>query len=339
MLHGVYGKEDKDMSNFWKGKNVFVTGAAGLLGSWLTKSLVENGANAVVLIRDSVPDSNLQRLCLMDRIVKVNGCIEDYTLISRIMNEYEIESVFHLAAQTIVTIANNDPLSTFESNIKGTWNVLEASRHGKNVKQVIISSSDKAYGEKEKLPYREDDPLMGSHPYDVSKSCADLISQSYHKTYGLPVCVSRCANLYGGGDLNFSRIIPGVIRSAFYNESPVIRSDGKYVRDYFYVEDAVSAFMALTERMQEKNIHGEAFNFSSGIHLNVLDLTNKILKIMGKKLKPRILNETRNEIRDQYLSVRKAEKLLGWKPSYGLEPGLKKTIEWYAEYFGRQEKQ
>ncbi len=335
MLPGLYGKEDKDMSNFLKGKNVFVTGASGLLGSWLTKSLVENGANVVVLIRDSVPNSNLQGLCLMDRVVKVNGCIEDYTLISRIMNEYEIESVFHLAAQTIVTIANHDPLSTFESNIKGTWNVLEASRHGKNIKQVIVSSSDKAYGEKEKLPYSEDDPLKGSHPYDVSKSCADLISQSYHKTYGLPVCVSRCANLYGGGDLNFSRIIPGVIRSALHNEPPVIRSDGKYVRDYFYVEDAVSALIALTERMQKKDIHGEAFNFSSGLHINVLDLTNKILKIMGKKLKARILNETKNEIRDQYLSVRKAEKLLGWKSSFGLEPGLKKTIEWYTEYFGR----
>ena len=321
------------MRNFWKNRNVFVTGCTGLLGSWLVKYLLERKAKVVGLIRDEVPDSNLQRLRLGAHMTLVRGSLEDYYLINRIINEYEIETVFHLAAQTIVTVANRDPVSTFESNIKGTWNILEACRHSKMIKQVIISSSDKAYGEKEKLPYREDDPLKGLHPYDVSKSCADLIAQAYYKTYNLSVCITRCANLYGGGDLNFSRIIPGTIRSAFYNEPPIIRSDGKYLRDYFYVEDAALALLTLAEKMQDSRILGEAFNFSSGIHVNVIELVDKILKLMRKKITPKILNETKHEIRDQYLSIDKAKKTLGWKPRYDLNTGLKKTIEWYTEYF------
>lgn len=321
------------MSNFWKDKNVFITGVNGLLGSWLTKHLFENGARVVGLLRDEVANSNLQRLGLERKITLARGGLEDYFLLRRIINEYEIEAVFHLAAQTIVTVANQDPLSTFESNIKGTWQLLEACRHGKSVKQIIVSSSDKAYGKKDKLPYKEDDPLRGLHPYDVSKSCADLISQTYYKTYNLPVCVTRCANLYGGGDLNFSRIVPGTIRSAIYNEPPIIRSDGTYLRDYFYVEDAVGAFLALAEKMQDKRILGEAFNFSSGIHLPVVEVVNRILKLMGKRLKPKILNETRHEIKDQYLSVEKAKKLLGWQSKYDLDTGLKYTIKWYKEYF------
>jgi len=325
------------MRNFWKNRNVFVTGCTGLLGSWLVKYLLERKAKVVGLIRDEVPDSNLQRLRLGAHMTLVRGSLEDYYLINRIINEYEIETVFHLAAQTIVTVANRDPISTFEANIKGTWNILEACRHSKIIKQVIVSSSDKAYGEKEKLPYKEGDPLKGLHPYDVSKSCADLIAQAYYKTYNLPVCITRCANLYGGGDLNFSRIIPGTIRSAFYNESPIIRSDGKYIRDYFYVEDAALALLNLAERMQEKRVLGEAFNFSSGIHVNVIELVDKILKLMRKKITPKILNETKHEIRDQYLSIDKAKKVLRWKPCYDLAAGLKKTIEWYVGYFNNME--
>jgi CDP-glucose 4,6-dehydratase len=320
------------MKNFWKDKNIFVTGSTGLLGSWLVKYLLDREARVVGLVRDDVPDSNMQRLGLFNKMIIVRGDVENYSLIGRIINEYEIESVFHLAAQTIVTVANHDPISTFEANIKGTWSVLESCRHGKFIKQVVVSSSDKAYGEKEKLPYEENDQLRGMHPYDVSKSCADLIAQTYNKTYDLPVCITRCANLYGGGDLNFSRIIPGTIRSVFYNEQPIIRSNGKYLRDYFYVEDAVLALLALAEKMKDKKIHGEAFNFSSGIHVSVLELVEKILRIMNKKIKPIILNETKHEIKDQYLSIQKAERILGWHPKYDLVFGLKKTVKWYEDY-------
>lgn len=320
------------MNNFWKDRNVFVTGCTGLLGSWLVKYLLEKEARVVGLVRDDIAYSNLERLGLYESITTVDGELENYSLISRIINEYEVETVFHLAAQTIVTVANHDPLSTFETNIKGTWNMLEACRHAKYLKQVIVSSSDKAYGEKKDLPYTEHDPLYGLHPYDASKSCADLLAQTYYKTYNLPVCITRCANLYGGGDLNFSRIIPGTIRSAFYNEPPIIRSNGKYIRDYFYVEDAVLAFLALAQRMQAKDILGEAFNFSSGIHVNVLELVRLVLKLMDKDLKCKVLNQAKHEIKDQYLSIQKARKLLAWKPSYNLETGLNKTIEWYKDY-------
>lgn len=321
------------MDKFWRNRKVFITGPTGLLGSWLVRHLINKQAMIIGLVRDEVPDSNLVRQGLINKIVVVKGDLENYLLIKRVINEYEIETVFHLAAQTIVTVANNDPISTFEANIRGTWNVLEACRYGKHIKQVIISSSDKAYGEKEVLPYIESDPLHGNHPYDVSKSCADLISQAYYKTYNLPVCITRCANLYGGGDLNFSRIVPGTIRSAFYNEPPIIRSDGKYLRDYFYVEDAVSALLTLAEKMQKQNILGQAFNFSSGIRATVLEIVNTILKLLEKKIKPTILNETKNEIKDQFLSIKKAKKLLGWSPKYNLDSGLTETIKWYEEHF------
>jgi len=232
--------------------------------------------------------------------------------------------------------ANSDPASTFKTNIKGTWNILEACRKSRNVKQVVISSSDKAYGDKDKLPYYEEDPLQGRHPYDVSKSCADLLAQAYHKTYNLPVCITRCANLYGGGDLNFSRIIPGTIRAVILGNRPVIRSNGKYTRDYFYVEDAVLALVTLAKKMQEGRICGEAFNFSSGINLSVIELVNKILGLMDKKIRPVILNKAEGEIRNQYLSIKKSKRLIEWEPRFSLEAGLKKTISWYRDYFIKQ---
>jgi CDP-glucose 4,6-dehydratase len=335
---GPLGSLEEEMKkNFWREKAVFISGGTGLLGSWLVKYLLERQAKVVALIRDEVPDSNLYRMSLAEAIIQVRGDVEDYSLLRRIINEYEVNTVFHLAAQTIVTVANHDPLSTFQTNIKGTWNLLEACRNTKTIRQIIISSSDKAYGEKERLPYCEDDQLKGLHPYDVSKSCADLIAQTYYHTYSLPVCITRCANLYGGGDLNFSRIIPGTIRSAFYNETPVIRSNGRYLRDYFYVEDAVGAILNLAEKMQQKRILGEAFNFASGIHINVIELVNKVLRLMGKRLKYKILNEAQYEIEDQYLSIKKADKILGWKPTYSLDAGLKKTIEWYLGYLSQKE--
>jgi len=316
---------------FWKDRNVFISGCTGLLGSWLTKKLVHNGANVIGLIRDAVPKSNLNWSGFQDEIVTVRGEIEDYFVLERILNEYEVDCVFHLAAQTIVTIANRNPLSTFEANIKGTWNILEASRRSPLVKRIVVASSDKAYGSQEKLPYSEETALEGKHPYDVSKSCADLLCGAYHQTYDLPVCITRCGNFYGGGDLNFNRLIPGTIRSILECKKPIIRSNGQMIRDYFYIEDGAEAYMLLGEKM-DKKIHGEAFNFSNEEPMTVLEMVNTILKVMNSDLKPIILNESSNEIEKQYLSSRKAHTVLGWKSHYKLEEGLEKTIQWYQNF-------
>ena len=324
-------------AKYWKGRNILITGCTGLLGSWLTQSLLNNGANITGLIRDWVPKSNLNFSGFNKEINIVRGEIEDYFLLERTLNEYEIDSVFHLAAQTIVTIANRNPISTFESNIKGTWNILEACRRSPLVERIVCASSDKAYGEQEVLPYSENTPLEGKHPYDVSKSCSDLICSAYHETYDLPVCVTRCGNFYGGGDLNFNRIVPGTIRSIIENERPIIRSDGKMVRDYFYIEDGVAAYMHLAKKMDNKKIHGEAFNFSNETPLNVLEIVKKVINLMGGDFEPIILNNVNNEIKNQYLSSEKAFKLLEWQPLYSLEEGLKRTIEWYTEFFSKDE--
>jgi CDP-glucose 4,6-dehydratase len=322
--------------SFWKDRNVFVTGCTGLLGSWLTKALVENGANVTGLIRDLVPKSNLNGSGFIGKINIVRGEIEDYSLIERSLNEYEIDTVFHLAAQTIVTIANRSPISTFESNIKGTWNVLEACRKSPLVKRIIVASSDKAYGDQENLPYDEKTPLEGRHPYDVSKSCADLLCRAYFETYKLPVCVTRCGNFYGGGDLNFNRIVPGTIRSVSNGDAPVIRGDGSNIRDYFYIEDGVAAYMCLAEKMESLGIQGEAFNFSNENQVTVLELMEKILHAMKSDLKPKILGEASNEIKHQYLSAKKARQKLKWRPKYTIDQGLEKTIRWYEGFFSRE---
>jgi CDP-glucose 4,6-dehydratase len=319
---------------FWLDRRVFVTGATGLLGSWLTRKLADMGADVVVLIRDWVPESEFFHNDSFSSASVIRGDLVDENLLERILNEYEIESVFHTAAQTIVGTANREPLSTFESNIRGTWCLLEAVRRSPLVKQTIVASSDKAYGSHDDLPYREDAPLQGRHPYDVSKSCADLISQSYAHTYKLPICVTRCGNLFGGGDLNWNRLIPGTVRSVIRDEAPVIRSDGTYIRDYFYVEDAAIAYMMLAEKMAaDRQICGEAFNFSNEIQADVLDVTKRILDLMGRNdLEPVILNEAGNEIKHQFLSAEKARTVLGWTPQYTLESGLERTIGWYQSF-------
>jgi len=318
----------------WLNKNVFVTGCTGLLGSWLSEELINLGANVIGLMRDHVPQSRIYREGLIGRITTVPGSLEDYYLIERALNEYEIEVVFHLAAQTIVPIANNNPLSTFESNIKGTWVLLEACRRNKQVKKIIVASSDKAYGEQKVLPYTEEMSLMGRSPYDVSKSCADLIAQMYFHHYRLPVCVTRCGNLFGGGDLNFNRIVPGTIRSVFYSERPIIRSDGKYVRDYFYVKDAAKAYLLLADKMDDGSICGQAFNFGNETPMTVLEITKEILLLMNSSdLEPIILNEAKGEILEQYLSAKKAREMLGWRPIFSVRDGLSETIEWYKDYF------
>ncbi len=321
------------MSEFWKNRNVLVTGCTGLLGSHLTAMLVEQQANVVGLIRDLVPQSNLSQTGIHGRINIVRGSVEDYFTIERTLNEYEIDTVFHLAAQTIVGTANRNPLSTFKSNIEGTWCVLEACRRVPTIKRIIIASSDKAYGDQDELPYDEATPLQGSHPYDVSKSCADLIAHTYHNTYELPVCVTRCGNFYGPGDLNFNRIVPGTIRSVLNDEAPVIRSDGTYIRDYFYVKDGALAYIYLAEKMENPEIRGEAFNFSNELQITVLELTKKILTLMERSdLEPVILNEAQNEIKHQYLSAKKARERLGWKPQYDIDNALNETILWYSRF-------
>jgi len=318
---------------FWQDRPVLVTGCTGLLGSWLTGDLVTRGANVVGLVRDSVPRTNFLDLGLPERITTVRGEVEDYFLLERVLNEYEIETVFHLAAQTIVTIANRNPVSTFETNIKGTWNLLEACRRSATVKRIIVASSDKAYGDQRALPYKEDAPLQGSHPYDVSKSAADLLATSYWRTYRLPVCITRCGNLFGGGDLNFSRIVPGTIRSVLRSEPPIIRSDGTLKRDYFYVRDAADAYLTLAERMEGQRCYGEAFNFSLEQPMTVLEIAKAILGQMKRSnLKPEIRNEASGEILSQYLSAEKARRVLGWKPQYSLTEGLEETIQWYKRY-------
>lgn len=323
---------------FWQDRPILVTGATGLQGSRLTTFLANAGASVVALIRDWVPQSELCRSGLLDQIRTVRGDITDQSLLERLLGEYEVDTVFHLAAQTIVPIANRNPVSTFESNVRGTWSLLEACRRSPSVRQIVIASSDKAYGAQKKLPYQEETPLQGQHPYDVSKSCADLLAQAYAKTYQLPVAIARCGNLYGGGDLNWNRIIPGTIRSIIRQERPIIRSDGSPLRDYFYVEDGAAAYMTLAEQLfKNRSLAGEAFNFSNEQPASVLDITRQILSMMNRDdLAPIVKDETSGEIPDQYLDSAKAKRQLGWSARFGLKEGLAVTIEWYRDFFGRQ---
>ena len=319
---------------FWLDRPVFVTGGTGLVGGALVRRLKAAGADIVCLVRDWIPQSELMRLHIIEQIKVVRGDVRDQALLERVLGEYEINTVIHLAAQTIVGIANNNPISTFETNIQGTWALLEACRRSPSVKQIVVASSDKAYGDQENLPYDESTPLQGRHPYDVSKSCADLIASMYAKSFSTPVAITRCGNFYGSGDLNWNRIIPGTIRSIIRGQKPVIRSDGSFIRDYFYVEDGAAAYMLLAEQLASRpELKGEAFNFSNEIQVNVKELVKKILFLMGSPMKPEIRNEVKNEIRHQYLSSAKARKMLKWKPLYDLDRGLKETIEWYRKHF------
>jgi len=317
----------------WRDRRVFVTGATGLVGASLVRQLLESGADVVALIRDWVPGSELVGAGLVERINIVRGDVRDQKAMERALGEYEIETVFHLAAQTIVGVANRNPVSTLDANIRGTWALLEACRRSPTVKQIVTASSDKAYGDQKILPYTEETPVVGRHPYDVSKSCADLIAQMYARSYGLPVCVTRCGNFFGGGDLNWNRIVPGTIRSVLRGERPVIRSDGRFTRDYLYVEDGARAYVVLAEQMIAKPaLAGDVFNFSYEKWMTVLDLVAKILSAMKSDLTPDVRNEASNEIRDQYLDAGKARRVLGWAPAYTLEQGLSATIDWYTRY-------
>lgn len=325
-----------DSRPVWVNRPVFVTGATGLLGSALVRRLVEARSQVVCLVRDHVPGAEFHSSGLSDAVSVVRGDVTDQSLLERIIGEYEVATVMHLAAQTIVGVANRNPVSTFESNIRGTWALLEASRRCPTIEQVVVASSDKAYGDQLVLPYEEDTPLQGRNPYDVSKSCADLIAYSYFHTYSLPVVVTRCGNLFGGGDLNWNRLIPGTIRAALQGEAPVIRSDGTYIRDYLYVEDGAEAYLALAEAlMRQPSFAGEAFNFSYEQPMSVIAVVQMILRLMGSELVPEVRAAAKNEIAHQHLSSTKARRELNWKPAIGLEEGLLRTIAWYENRIGR----
>jgi CDP-glucose 4,6-dehydratase len=322
------------VSAFWRDRPTLVTGATGLLGGALVRRLLTEGAEVVCLVRDWVPQCEVSRAGLLERVRVVRGDVRDQVLLERALGEYEVDTVFHLAAQTIVRIANRNPVSTLESNIQGTWALLEACRRSPKVKGVVTASSDKAYGDHGGRPYDEEAPLQGRHPYDASKSCADLIAQMYAATYGVPVAITRCGNFFGGGDLNWNRIVPGTIRALHRGEKPVIRSDGSFVRDYFYIEDGAAAYMRLAEALSERpELAGQAFNFSNELRLTVLELVAKISAAMGSDLQPVVLSEASHEIPVQCLSAEKARRALGWAPLFSFEEGLGATVAWYRKYF------
>lgn len=321
-------------TNFWPDRKVFVTGATGIMGSWLVKKLIDLGSEVIALVWELDDNSELIASGDIDQISVVNGALEDYTKLVQTIEEHSIDTVIHLGAQALVGTAIDQPLKTFETNIRGTYNLLEACRQANfDVRRVVIASSDKAYGHSPTLPYTEDMPLNGRAPYDVSKSCADLIAQSYHSTYNIPVAVVRCGNIYGGGDLNWSRIVPGTIRSSIRGEQIIVRSDGSNIRDYIYVKDAAKAYLRVAECLTDSDIWGETFNISTENPVSVLDMVHNIQRLMKvTDSEPHILGQAKHEINDQYLSANKARTLLGWKPEFTLEEGLQETIRWYREF-------
>lgn len=322
------------VDHFWEGRRALVTGATGMVGSWLVKDLIELGANVVALVRDTDPQSEFFRSGISRRTTIVQGAIEDYWTLERAINAHEIDTVFHLAAQPIVGVARRSPLPTFEANIRGSYNLLEACRvHASLVRRVVIASSDKAYGTQPQLPYTEEMPLQGIYPYDVSKHCTDLLAQSYHRTYDLPVAIARCGNIFGGGDLNWSRIVPDTIRSGLQGRRLIIRSDGAFLRDYIYVRDVTRAYISVAQHLDDPEIRGEAFNFSPEHPLTVLDLVARIHRLMGgEQLAPDVQGTARGEIEAQYLDSSKARGMLDWSPRYDLDTALRETIAWYSDH-------
>ena len=318
---------------FWNGRSVLVTGGTGLLGGWMVQALVQRNSHVVVLVRDSAPTSLLTATGLADRVTIVQGSLSDIDVLRRTMAEYAVQTVFHLAAQSQVRVAKVDPVGTLEANVRGTWNLLEAARACTGV-DVVAASSDKAYGESVTMPYREEHQLKGRYPYDVSKSCMDLICGMYAASFALPVVVTRCANLYGGGDGNFDRLIPGAIRATLLNERFVIRSDGQFVRDYLYVEDAVAGYLTVAEHLAaDPTLKGEAFNFGANERHTVLDVVQHILESLGRSdLQPVVLGQASSEIREQYLSADKASARLGWRAQVSFEEGLQRTTDWYRKF-------
>lgn len=318
-------------AGFWRGKRALVTGIGGFVGSQLAAALVEDGASVVGILRDSRGDRRLDMFGLTGRVEIVHGSIGDYHTVERAFNEYEVEHCFHLAAQAIIGIANRSPISTFESNIRGTWTVLEAARNSSFLESLVFASSDKVYGDQPVLPYHEDSPLSAVYPYDASKLCAETLARSYAVTYGLPMAIVRCANIYGPGDLNWSRIVPGTIRSVLQGQAPVIRSDGTLERDYMYVTDAVDAYMTLARNVSREDVRAQAFNFGWGKGYSALEIVRQILSHAGSLIEPQILGQNRGEISRQWLSSEKAERVLGWRPAVTLGEGIAASVRWYRE--------
>ncbi|NBO53112.1 MAG: NAD-dependent epimerase/dehydratase family protein [Actinobacteria bacterium] len=335
-MEGVEVTTGLPSKEFWSTKRVLVTGATGMVGAWLTRWLVDAGAHTVAFVSDADPQSELMRSGYINRVAVMNGRLENYEDVERAINNQEVDSIIHLGAQPIVGAADRSPRHTFESNIQGTWNVLDAARVlGGLVERVVVASSDKAYGTQPVLPYTEDMSMNGDHPYEVSKSCTDLISTTYARTYGLPVTIARCGNIYGGGDLNWNRIVPGTFRSIIRGEQPVLRSDGTFVRDYLHVDDIVSAYLLLGERSHEDELKGQGFNFSDESPLTVMQIYLAICEAAGKSgLEPKVLNAAVGEIKDQYLDSSKAHNVLGWKASVSLSEGLSKSWQWYNNLLG-----
>jgi CDP-glucose 4,6-dehydratase len=322
----------KSADPFWPGKKVLVTGVGGFVATHLAAYLADAGASVVGILRDSRGSRRLDQFGLTGRIDVVHGGIDDYALVERAFNEYEVEYCFHLAAQAIVGIANRSPMSTFESNIRGTWTLMEAARQSPLLKGVVVASSDKVYGDHDTLPYTEESPLLAKYPYDASKLCAEVIARSYAASFDLPVGVVRCANIYGGGDLNWSRVVPGTIRSMLEGEAPVIRSDGTLERDYMYVSDAVSAYITLAENLGREEVRGTAFNFGWGRGYSVLEIVDAILREGGSDLRPRVLGQNKGEIARQWLASDRARQVLSWEPRVTLNEGVRKSIEWYGAF-------
>lgn len=327
---------ESETAAFWRDRRVFVTGATGFVGGHLVEALVARGAEIVALVRDEVRWSWLHTYGLDRRVAIVRGAVEDGALLERVLAEYEVEVVFHLAAQTQVGIAARSPMSTWESNVRGTWNLLDACRrHPTRVRRVVVASSDKAYGAQEVLPYHEGARLEGRFPYDCSKSCVDLIATSYHQSFGVPVAITRCANLFGAGDRNWNRLVPGTIRSALRGERPVIRSDGRLVRDYLHIQDGIAAYLRLAEAMDRPGVVGEAFNFSSETPLTVAEMARSVLSACGRDdLELDCRGEVSLEIPTQTLSSEKARALLGWRVRVPLADGLAATVGWYRGHLG-----
>lgn len=324
---------------FWSGRPVFITGANGFIGSWLARGLVDAGAQVVALVRDQTAQGGLTLQGIRDGVTLVAGDLGDAALMQRVVNEYAIDTCFHLAAQAIVGVSNRSPLSTFETNIRGTWNLLEACRTVSTVTRVVVASSDKAYGHQEHLPYHESDSLNGIFPYDASKACCDILARSYGVTYGLPIAVTRCANVYGGGDMNFSRLVPDTMRAVLSGREPILRSDGSPTRDYIYAADAASAYMTLAAQLDRDEVRGRAFNFGAGQPVSVKELVERIIAISGRSdLRPRILGKSvpAGEIDAQYLASDQAAGILGWRPRYSLDDGLRETLAWYARFLETQ---
>jgi CDP-glucose 4,6-dehydratase len=317
---------------FWTQRPVAVTGATGFLGSHLAGALVTAGAEVVALVRDDVPHTPLVA-AWKHRAVVVRGDVTDQGLVERLLGDYQVRTVFHLAAQSQVGVANRNPAPTFDANIRGTWALLEAARRAPTVEQIVVASSDKAYGDADVLPYTEDTPLRPQHPYDVSKACADLLARSYHATFGMPVVITRCGNLFGPGDLNWDRLVPSVIRAALDGRRPEIRSDGTPVRDYLYVDDAVAAYLRMAEVLAEQSeLAGEAFNVSAECPVDVLGLVERIGAAVGTAVEPDVRGTATGEIDRQHLDASKARRVLGWEPSATLDEALAVTVGWYRDW-------